>query len=75
MYDLKPSKDYCEQIGMRFDEDDFEEFGRLAKKHDLTQGQVDFAMEQHAWRVKCLFDPNTYTVWARILLAFHFLKG
>lgn len=75
MYDPKPSKDYCEQIGLQFSEVDFKEFSRLAEKFGLDQAQVDFVMMQHAWRIKLLFDPKSYTLWVRIKLAFYFLKG
>ncbi|MBL4859823.1 MAG: hypothetical protein JKX96_02865 [Acinetobacter sp.] len=74
MYDPKPSKDYCEQIGLKFAEDDFNEFARLAEKHNMTQEQVDFAMMQHAWRVKCLFNPKSYKIKHRILIALLFLN-
>ncbi len=74
MYDPEASKNYCRQIDLQFSEDDFNEFGRLAKKHSMTHEQVDFVMMQHAWRIKCLFNPKSYSVLVRIKLALHFLN-
>jgi len=74
MYDPEPSRAYCEQIGLVFSEEDFKEFSRLAEKHSLSQTQVDFIMLQHAWRIKCLFNPKSYKLRHRILFALHFLN-
>ena len=74
MYDPKATKDYCEQIGLVFSEDDFKEFCRLAKKHQFTQKQVDFAMMQHAWRISIMFNPKSHSYITRIKFALYFLN-
>ena len=57
-----------------FSFEEFEEFPRLAEKYKLSQEQVDFIMQQHAWRVKCLFNPKSYSYFTRIMLALYFLN-
>ena len=73
-YDSKPSKDYCEQIGLAFSQEDFDQFAPLAKEQNLTQEHVDFVMQQHAWRVKCLFNPKSYNYFNRVKVALYFLN-
>tara|TARA_R110000851_G_scaffold5398_2_gene22373 strand:- start:1528 stop:1773 length:246 start_codon:yes stop_codon:yes gene_type:complete len=74
MYDPKPSKDYCESLDLQFSEADFEQFAACAMSYDFTQDQLDFAMMQHAWRVKHLFTPAAYSVMSRFKLAAYFLN-
>lgn len=73
-YNSKPSKDYCEQLGLSFSQEDFDAFVEASKGQKLTQKNVNFIMRQHAWRVKCLFNPKGYRYIDRIKLALFFLN-
>lgn len=74
MYDRTPSREYCKMLGMELSEEDFSQFEKEAKARNFTQKNVDFVMQQHAWRVRCLFNPKSYSYLNRIKIALFFLN-
>lgn len=75
-YNYQASKDYCKKIGLVWLGDDFvKEADADAQDSGFTQAQVDLAMRHHLWQIKFLFNPKTYGLKQRVLLALHFLFG
>lgn len=75
-YDYDGSKNYCEQIGLVWLGDDFVRAADMdAYQYGFTQAQVDIAMRHHLWQIHHLFDPKSYGLKQRFLLACHFLFG
>jgi len=74
-YDLKPARDYCASLNMPVDEEGLLMAALEAAQYGLSQEQFDAGIRVHAWRVKWLFDRNSYTFWGRLGLACYFLFG
>lgn len=72
-YDYDPSRAYCDQLNMTFDEAGIDNADQIFHAAGLDQMQVDAVMALHIWRVKWLFTPINYTVIQRIKLALFFL--
>ena len=73
-YHHDDGKAYSASLGLGWDEAFAERADKVALKHGLTQPQWDVLVREHAWRVKCLFNPKMYPWKVRFLLAFHFLN-
>ncbi len=74
MYDLGPSRKFCESIGLIWLGDAYAQKAMEdAEVFGFSQQQFDIAMENHLHQVKFLFTPKNYDVLTRIKLACHFL--
>lgn len=74
-YDFTPIRQYCEQIGIAFAEEDAVDFAKAAEQADLTQAQFDAVLREYAGRVKYYSDTRTYSFWQRVKIAFYWLTG
>ena len=76
LYDLSPSREYCERIGLVWLGDDYlAPAMKEAFELGFTQAKFDAAMRHSMDHVKRLFTPSNYTWRQRLMLAAHFLFG
>lgn len=74
-YDFTLIRQYCEQIGIAFAEEDAVNFAKAVEQEDLTQAQFDAVLREYAGRVKYYSDTRTYSFWQRVKIAFYWLTG
>lgn len=75
-YGYRASRDYCEQIGLKWLGPDFIR-GMDSDAHVLgcTQQMVDAGMRHALWHIKTLFTPQNYKWPQRFMIALYFLTG
>ncbi len=73
-YNHADGKRYVKMIGLLWDEEFAARVDKVAHAHGITQPQFNVMVREHAWRIKCLFNPNSYAPWQRVLLAAYFLN-
>ena len=75
-FNYEASKDYAEKIGLIWKPEWLSEFDALAAAHNFTQAQVDIALQCHSYITRYrLFNPKSYTLRQRFLLAFYLIFG
>ena len=74
-YNHQPGKEYCNQIGLPFWDEDFANHcDLLAREHGLKQAAWNRMVQEYAWKIKITWNPASYSVWQRIKFALFFLN-
>ena len=74
-YNHQPGKEYCNQIGLPFWDEDFANHcDLLAREHGLKQAAWNRMVQEYAWKTKITWNPSNYSVWQRIKFALFFLN-
>lgn len=75
-FNYSASEAYAKKLGLFWRPDWLTDFDQQAAASCFSQAQVDIAIQHHLFAVRNrLFNPSTYTIGQRLLLAAHFIFG